>query len=94
MTMDESKKYGDYSEIKKLYVKVIEEDQKVYSANFNQNNYLNKDKLLPPDSIEMKAHNQLLEWLNEGEAYFQKLKLRYYDANYRGVHAAQKIHVN
>lgn len=94
MTMGESRKYGDYPEMTKLYEKVLEEDQKVHSSSFKLNNYLNKDKVLPSDSIEIKTHNALLDWLSEGKAFFKKLKLRYYDANYRGVHAAQKIHVD
>lgn len=33
----------------------------------------------------------MLKWLKEGGSTFDKLKIRYYSADYRGVHAARDI---
>jgi len=33
----------------------------------------------------------MFEWLKQGGAQFEKLKLRYYTEDYRGVHAARNI---
>lgn len=35
----------------------------------------------------------LNKWLSAGNAEFSKLKMRFYAANYRGVHARRKIKV-
>ena len=34
-----------------------------------------------------------MSWLSEGTSKFNKLKMKYYTKNYRGVHAARKIKV-
>lgn len=36
----------------------------------------------------------MLEWLKDGHAQYDKLKMQFYEKNYRGVHAARKIYVN
>ena len=33
----------------------------------------------------------MLDWLRNGGSVFDKVKLRYYSENYRGVHASQDI---
>jgi len=33
----------------------------------------------------------MFDWMKEGGSQFPKLKLRYYSADYRGVHASTKI---
>jgi hypothetical protein len=35
--------------------------------------------------------NRLLKWLSDGGSTFDKLKIRFYTADYRGVHAARNI---
>jgi len=47
--------------------------------------------VLPPDHPERKRFQVLLDWMKNGGAEFDKLKLRYYSENYRGVHAARDI---
>ena len=38
--------------------------------------------------------NKLLKWLKEGGTVFDKIKMRYYSADYRGVHARCKLRKN
>ena len=40
----------------------------------------------------VKIHT-LIKWLEDGGAIYPKLKMKYYEKNYRGVHAARKIKV-
>lgn len=47
--------------------------------------------MLDPSHPERKRFTELLEWMKEGGANYDKLKLRYYAENYRGVHAKQNI---
>jgi len=46
-----------------------------------------EDSKLPADHPERKRFGQLLEWMDKGGSDHSKLKLRFYSANYRGVHA-------
>ncbi len=46
-----------------------------------------EDNKIPPDHPERKRFQQLLDWMDSGGADHSKLKLRFYSANYRGVHA-------
>jgi len=34
---------------------------------------------------------KMLKWLSDGGSTFEKLKIRYYGPEYRGVHAARDI---
>jgi histone-lysine N-methyltransferase SETD3 len=43
------------------------------------------------DHPERHRFETLLKWLKEGGSEFDKLKIRYYTENYRGVHAARDI---
>jgi len=45
------------------------------------------DNRLPADHPERKRFGQLLDWMAEGGADSSKMKLRFYSANYRGVHS-------
>ena len=49
--------------------------------------------MLPPTDPEMQKISNLNKWLSTGNAEFSKLKMRFYAANYRGVHARRKIKV-
>jgi len=46
---------------------------------------------LPKDDPERMNIEKLLNWLKNGESKFPKLKIQFYEKNYRGVHAAMKI---
>ena len=35
--------------------------------------------------------NNMLKWLTEGGSQFDKIKIRFYAADYRGVHASKDI---
>ena len=48
---------------------------------------ITEDNKLPLDHPERKRFQQLLDWMDAGGADHSKLKLRFYSANYRGVHA-------
>jgi tetratricopeptide (TPR) repeat protein len=54
---------------------------------------LELENKLPADHPERKRFQNLLDWLKNGGSYFDKLKLRFYSENYRGVHAAKDIRV-
>lgn len=49
------------------------------------------DQTLPDDHPEKKRFNTLIDWMVKGGSTFDKLKLRYYSEDYRGVHAARNI---
>ena len=44
-----------------------------------------------PVQAEKDRFDSLFGWMIEGGANFDKLKLRYYEADYRGVHAARDL---
>jgi len=46
------------------------------------------DNKLPPEHPERRRFDNLLVWMKENGSSFDKLKLRYYSTNYRGVHAS------
>ena len=41
--------------------------------------------------MERTKFERLIEWMQAGGAYTEKLDLRYYAENFRGVHAARDI---
>ena len=45
------------------------------------------------DDPEIVKIREMNEWLKQGGAIFPKLKTKFYEKNYRGVHAAQNIKV-
>ena len=45
--------------------------------------------MLSKDDPERMRFQALLDWMVEDGAEFEKLKLRFYDKNYRGVHMAR-----
>ena len=50
-----------------------------------------EDNSLAIDHPERQRFEKLLQWLRDGGSDFGKLKIRYYTADYRGVHAAKDI---
>lgn len=62
-------------------IKLLEETKQEYE----------EDNSIPVDHPERARFEKLLEWLHEGGSTFDKLKIRYYTADYRGVHAARDI---
>ena len=50
-----------------------------------------EDNNLPLDHPERIRFEKMCSWLREGGSKFDKLKIRYYSADYRGVHAARDI---
>ena len=50
-----------------------------------------EDNSISVDHPERARFEKLLKWLKEGGSIFDKLKIRYYTADYRGVHAARDI---
>ena len=49
------------------------------------------DTELSMDHPERIRFNKMLQWLKDGGSQYDKLKIRYYTADYRGVHAARDI---
>lgn len=49
------------------------------------------DNWLDKEHPERKRFDALLNWLKEGGSMFDKMKIRYYSTDYRGVHAARNI---
>ena len=59
--------------------------------------YLNEqdeDTKLPLDHPERKKFDCMLTWMLAGGSEFDKLKIRYYSQNHRGVHASRDIKKN
>ena len=50
-----------------------------------------EDHNLPKDNPEVMRFDKMLKWLKDGGSQFDKLKIRYYAEDYRGVHAARDI---
>ena len=50
-----------------------------------------EDNSIAVDHPERQRFEILLQWLKEGGSQYDKLKIRYYTADYRGVHAARDI---
>lgn len=48
-----------------------------------------EDNILSKDDPERMRFQALLDWMVEDGAEFEKMKLRFYDKNYRGVHMAR-----
>lgn len=63
------------------YKHLFEETKKEYE----------EDNSIAVDHPERQRFEKLLVWLKEGGSIFDKLKIRYYTADYRGVHAARDI---
>eukprot|EP00826_Nyctotherus_ovalis_P018840 TRINITY_DN15715_c0_g1_i11.p1 TRINITY_DN15715_c0_g1~~TRINITY_DN15715_c0_g1_i11.p1 ORF type:complete len:547 (-),score=134.33 TRINITY_DN15715_c0_g1_i11:28-1668(-) len=49
------------------------------------------DNILPEDHPEMLRYNKFIKWFLDGGARFNKVKLRFYSADHRGIHAKQKL---
>ena len=49
------------------------------------------DTSIPLDHPERTRFNAMFDWLKNDGAQFDKLKLRYYTEDYRGVHASRAI---
>lgn len=62
-------------------IKYFEETKKEYE----------EDNSLPNDHPEKQRFNRMLEWLASGGSKFDKLKIRFYSPDYRGVHASRDI---
>ena len=50
-----------------------------------------EDHNLGSDHPEVMRFDKMLKWLKDGGSKYDKLKIRYYTADYRGVHAARDI---
>ncbi len=50
-----------------------------------------EDNNIDENHPDRQRFEKLLKWLREGGSQFDKLKIRYYSADYRGVHAARDI---
>ena len=54
----------------------------------------NDDHTVDEENPHKKRFNKLEEWLKLGGSQYDKLKIRFYNPIYRGVHAAKKIRVS
>ncbi len=50
-----------------------------------------EDSFLPENHPEILRTNSMIQWMHQGGSKFDKIKLRYYAADYRGVHASKNI---
>jgi histone-lysine N-methyltransferase SETD3 len=63
------------------FVKLYEETKREYEEDNN----------IPEDHPERVRFDRMLKWLKDGGSEYDKLKIRYYTTDYRGVHAARDI---
>ena len=54
-------------------------------------NEIKEDSVLSKDNPEVMRFDKMMKWLSDGGSKFDKLKIRYYGQDYRGVHAARDI---
>ena len=52
------------------------------------------DHTVAEDNYHKQTFNRLETWLQEGGSNYEKLKIRFYNPIYRGVHAAKRIRVS
>jgi hypothetical protein len=52
-----------------------------------------EDNVVEESNPEKQRFGRLEKWLKEGGSKYDKLKIRFYNPIYRGVHAAKKIKV-
>jgi histone-lysine N-methyltransferase SETD3 len=50
-----------------------------------------EDHNIPEDHPQQTIIKNMLNWLKEGGSTYDKMKIRFYSADYRGVHAAKNI---
>ena len=50
-----------------------------------------EDNVVPKSNVERQRFETLFDWMKDDGAQFEKLKMRYYTANYRGCHAARAM---
>jgi tetratricopeptide (TPR) repeat protein len=79
--MESLKKAIELEPSNEEYKKLFDELKKEYE----------EDNSIAVDHPERQRFEKLLVWLKEGGSIFDKLKIRYYTADYRGVHAARDI---
>ena len=79
--MESLKKAIDLEPANEEFIKLFEETKTEYE----------EDNSISVDNPERQRFEKLLKWLKEGGSNFDKLKIRYYTADYRGVHAARDI---
>lgn len=51
-------------------------------------NEIKADNIIPKNDPEYVKIVTLINWLQGGKSEFPKIKLRYYEKDYRGVHAS------
>lgn len=50
-----------------------------------------EDHNIPEDHPQQLIIKKMLSWMTEGGSIYDKMKIRFYSADYRGVHAARNI---
>ena len=70
----------------------IEEGNELISELFKETDEeIKEDNKLPVDDPERVRFEKMLKWLKDGGSKYDKLKIRYYGPDYRGVHASRNI---
>jgi hypothetical protein len=54
----------------------------------------NDDHTVAEENVEKQRFAKLEKWLKDGGSKYDKLKIRFYNPIYRGVHAAKRIKVS
>ena len=69
----------------------MESENKEYSEKFDFAVEERKEDEYVPVPAEKERFEKMFDWMLEGGANFDKLKMRYYAPDYRGVHASRDI---
>ena len=79
---------------------IISDASKKFNSNEDISSYLSKIKAeydeihkFPSDHPEMKKFDTFFKWLLDSGSKFDKLQLRFYTLNYRGIHVRTKVKV-
>ena len=69
----------------------MESENKEYSEKFDFAVEERKEDEYVPVPAEKERFEKMFDWMLDGGANFDKLKMRYYAPDYRGVHASRDI---
>ena len=81
----------DALEVLKKGLEFEKENEQILKLIMDIDEEYKTDNSLPYEDPERQRFEKMLTWLKQGNSKFDKLKIRYYGPDYRGVHASRDI---
>jgi hypothetical protein len=94
MAQRELLQYEDAINTIKHAVELDPENEPIKALFHDMKSEFELDNTLPLEHPERQRFERMLQWLKDGGSQFNKLKIRWYTDDYRGVHAARDIKKN